>query len=51
MVVLLSGFGTDGASGVKAVREAGGTVMVQEPGSAINPAMPQKRHCHRRGRT
>lgn len=41
IAVVLSGFGTDGAAGVKGVREAGGIVIVQEPGSAINPAMPQ----------
>jgi two-component system CheB/CheR fusion protein len=41
VAVVLSGFGTDGAEGVKGIREAGGIVMVQEPGSALNPAMPQ----------
>jgi PAS domain S-box-containing protein len=41
IAVVLSGFGTDGAEGVKGVREAGGIVMVQEPASALNPAMPR----------
>ncbi|HEY6871209.1 MAG TPA: chemotaxis protein CheB [Geobacteraceae bacterium] len=41
VAVVLSGFGIDGTAGVKDVRSAGGVVIVQEPGSAINPAMPQ----------
>ncbi|BCR06517.1 hypothetical protein DESUT3_35860 [Desulfuromonas versatilis] len=41
LAVILSGIGNDGAEGVKAVREAGGTVLVQEPGSALNPALPR----------
>jgi len=40
IAVVLSGFGTDGAVGVKGVNEAGGVVIVQEPVSALNPAMP-----------
>jgi two-component system CheB/CheR fusion protein len=40
VAVLLSGFGIDGSAGVKAVKEAGGAVLVQEPASAVNPAMP-----------
>lgn len=40
VAVLLSGFGIDGSAGIKAVREAGGVVLVQEPASAVNPAMP-----------
>ena len=40
VAVVLSGFGTDGAEGVKMVREAGGIVMVQEPATAIEPTMP-----------
>jgi two-component system CheB/CheR fusion protein len=41
VAVLLSGFGVDGSAGIRAVREAGGVVLVQEPSSAINPAMPK----------
>jgi PAS domain S-box-containing protein len=40
IAVVLSGFGTDGTEGVKAVSAAGGTVIVQEPASAGSPAMP-----------
>ena len=41
IAVLLSGSGIDGSIGVKAVNEAGGAVLVQEPASAVNPAMPK----------
>jgi two-component system CheB/CheR fusion protein len=41
IAVVLSGFGTDGTEGVKAVSAAGGTVIVQEPASAGSPAMPR----------
>ncbi|OGT98624.1 MAG: hypothetical protein A2X80_09670 [Geobacteraceae bacterium GWB2_52_12] len=41
VAVVLSGDGIDGSSGVKAIREAGGAVLVQEPASADNPAMPK----------
>jgi PAS domain S-box-containing protein len=40
IVVVLSGSGTDGADGVKEVREVGGIVIVQDPGSAIETGMP-----------
>ncbi|MRR53375.1 MAG: PAS domain S-box protein [Deltaproteobacteria bacterium] len=40
IAVVLSGFGTDGAEGVKRIKERRGTVIVQEPGSAVNPSMP-----------
>jgi two-component system CheB/CheR fusion protein len=38
--VILSGGGSDGAVGVKAVKEAGGIVLVQDPGEAEYSAMP-----------
>ena len=41
IAVVLSGFGLDGSEGVKRVKEGGGVVLVQEPGTAINPPMPQ----------
>lgn len=41
IAVVLSGFGTDGTAGARAIRAAGGTVIVQEPASAVSPAMPR----------
>jgi two-component system, chemotaxis family, CheB/CheR fusion protein len=41
IAVVLSGYGTDGAEGVKRIKERGGRVIVQEPSSATNPGMPQ----------
>ena len=41
VAVLLSGSGMDGTEGAMGVRLAGGTVIVQEPGTALHPAMPQ----------
>lgn len=41
IAVILSGTGTDGTQGVKAVKEAGGIVVVQEEASAKYPGMPQ----------
>ena len=41
VAVVLSGSGTDGAEGVKRVREAGGIVLVQDPESATSPGMPK----------
>jgi len=39
--VLLSGMGTDGTLGLKAIKEKGGTVFVQEPTSAEFAGMPR----------
>ncbi len=39
--VVLSGANRDGANGLKAVAEAGGTVIVQNPDSAYAAAMPE----------
>ena len=41
IAVVLSGFGTDGAEGVIRIKESGGTVLVQEPETAVNPPMPR----------
>jgi len=41
IAVILSGTGTDGTQGVKAVKEAGGIVVVQDENSAKYPGMPQ----------
>ncbi|HET6514429.1 MAG TPA: CheR family methyltransferase [Thermodesulfovibrionales bacterium] len=40
VAVIFSGAGTDGARGVKAIRNAGGTVFVQDPETAEFPEMP-----------
>ncbi|MBV8344285.1 MAG: PAS domain-containing protein [Candidatus Eremiobacteraeota bacterium] len=40
IAVILTGMGTDGVAGVRAVKERGGTVLVQEPESAAFPALP-----------
>lgn len=39
--VVLSGNSTDGAAGLRAIKEGGGAVLVQEPSSAAHDAMPQ----------
>ncbi|MBV9751262.1 MAG: PAS domain-containing protein [Hyphomicrobiales bacterium] len=39
--VILTGAGSDGAIGVGAVKEAGGIILVQEPGEAEYPSMPR----------
>lgn len=38
--VVLSGAGSDGAFGVQAIRQRGGTTIAQYPGSARFPSMP-----------
>ncbi|WP_192845075.1 chemotaxis protein CheB [Aureimonas sp. AU20] len=40
IAVILSGGGSDGAQGVRTSKEAGGTILVQEPSEADFPSMP-----------
>jgi two-component system CheB/CheR fusion protein len=39
--IILTGAGSDGAIGVRAVKEAGGIILVQEPAEAEYPSMPR----------
>ncbi|HEY3110489.1 MAG TPA: chemotaxis protein CheB [Chloroflexota bacterium] len=41
VAVILTGSGSDGAAGARAVKEAGGTVVIQNPETASYPTMPQ----------
>ena len=41
IAIVLSGAGSDGTHGVRAIKEAGGLVMVQTPASAEYASMPQ----------
>lgn len=41
IAVILSGTGSDGTRGIKAIKERGGMVMVQDPGQAKFDGMPQ----------
>ncbi|MBV8599933.1 MAG: hypothetical protein JO359_00060, partial [Candidatus Eremiobacteraeota bacterium] len=40
IAVILSGMGTDGLAGARAVKEQGGTVLIQDPTTATHPSMP-----------
>jgi two-component system chemotaxis response regulator CheB len=39
--VVLSGMGSDGARGLREIRQAGGVAVIQEPSIALYPEMPQ----------
>jgi two-component system, chemotaxis family, protein-glutamate methylesterase/glutaminase len=39
--IVLSGTGSDGAAGLAAIKKGGGVALVQEPGEASSPGMPQ----------
>ncbi|HEU5330904.1 MAG TPA: chemotaxis protein CheB [Thermomicrobiales bacterium] len=41
IAVILTGTGSDGAAGARAVKAAGGTVVIQNPDTASYPGMPQ----------
>ena len=39
--IILTGAGSDGAVGVKAVKESGGLILVQDPSEVESPSMPR----------
>ena len=41
IAIILSGGGSDGALGIRSVKEAGGLIMVQDPQEAAHDSMPQ----------
>lgn len=41
LAIVLTGANEDGATGARAVQQAGGTVIVQEPSTALAPRMPE----------
>ena len=47
--IVLSGTGSDGTLGVRAIKGEGGMVMAQNPESTEYDGMPLQRYCHRPG--
>src|SRR5262249_56627083 len=43
--IVFTGAGSDGAAGVKAVKEAGGIILVQDPNEAEYASMPRSAIC------
>jgi len=41
IAVILTGMGSDGAAGAYSVKQAGGTVIIQNPQTATHPSMPR----------
>ncbi|MHB1988189.1 MAG: chemotaxis protein CheB [Acidimicrobiales bacterium] len=41
VAVVLTGAGSDGSSGLRAVKEAGGAALAEDPASAVRPEMPR----------
>jgi two-component system chemotaxis response regulator CheB len=41
IAVILSGSGADGAAGIQAIKEKGGTTIAQDPATAVHASMPQ----------
>jgi two-component system CheB/CheR fusion protein len=41
IAVILTGMGSDGAAGARAVKKLGGTVVIQNPNTAAHPGMPR----------
>lgn len=43
VAIILSGTGSDGSKGIKAIKDAGGMVMVQDADTAIHDGMPDRK--------